>query len=202
MRTRLRTAFALTAAATVAFGGAAAAAPAKPVCNLIADGTGDVTAPSANLDIVSADVASDAKKLTAVIRVAKLASSDGTAPTGVAYNFRFMLPGSTVRYYLLASAEPSTIGGTTFEFGTIETGNALTPLGDATGTFDLAKSEVRITAPTSFGSVKIKPGTKLVSLQALTQRRFVVLLSGADSTVIDESKSYTAGTASCVKPGA
>ena len=201
MRTPLRTALAVTAAATVAFAGGATAAPAKPLCNLITDGTGDVAAPSANLDIVSADVASDAKKLTAVIRVAKLAESDGTAPTGVAYNFRFMLPGSTVRYYLLASVEPSSLGGTTFEFGTIETGNALTPIGDATGKLDLAKSEVRITAPTSFGAVKIKPGTKLVSLQALTQRRFVVLLSGADSTVIDESKSYTAGTASCVKPG-
>lgn len=201
MRTSLRTALALTATASLAFAGAAGAAPAKPVCNLITDGTGDVTAPSANLDIVSADIGSDAKKLTGVIRVAKLATGDGTAPTGVAYNFRFMLPGSDVRYYLLASAEPSPLGATTFEFGTIETGNALTPIGDATGTFDLARNEVRITAPTSFGAVKIKPGTKLVSLQALTQRRFVVLLSGADSTVIDERKTYTAGTKTCVKPG-
>jgi hypothetical protein len=202
VHTSLRTALAVTAAASVALAGGAAAAPAKVPCNVITDGTGDVTAPSANLDIVSADVSSDAKKLTGVIRVAKLANSDGTAPTGFAYNFRFKVAGSAVQYYLLASSEPSPIGATTFEFGTIETGNALTPIGDATGKIDLAANEVRITAPTSFGDVKIKPGTKLVDLQAVTQRRFVVLLSGADSTVIDQSKSYVAGTRTCVKPGA
>lgn len=198
---RVRPALALALLPALLAAGAATAAPAKPVCNLISDGAGDVTAPSANLDILSADVSSDAKKLTGVIRVAKLAASDGSAPTGFAYNFRFKVAGSDVQYYLLASSEPSPIGATTFEFGTIETGNSLTPIGDATGKIDLAKNEVRITAPTSFGAVKIKPGTKLVDLQAVTQRRFVVLLSGADSTVLD-GKTYTAGAASCVKPGA
>lgn len=198
---RRRPALALAVACGVALSGGAQAAPSKPACNLIQDPAGDVTLPSANLDIVSADIASNAKKLTAVIRVAKLANSDGTAPTGVAYNFRFKLPGDTTQYYLLASAEPSPFGSTTFEYGTIET-NRLTPIGDATGTFDLAKNEVRVTAPTTFGSAKIKPGSKIVSLQAVTQRRFVVLLSTADSSVVDDSKSYTAGSASCVKPGA
>lgn len=198
----LRPALAAAVVAALALSGAALAAPAKPVCNLITDPTGDVTLPSPNLDIVSADIATNAKKLTGVIRVAKLANSDGTAPTGVAYNFRFKVPGQDTQFYLLASAEPSPLGDTTFEYGTIETGNRLTPLGDATGKFDLAKNEVRITAPTKLGGLaNVKPGTKVVSLQALTQRRFVVLLSGADSTVLDASKSYTAGTPSCVVPG-
>ena len=200
MRTSLRTALVLTAAASVALAGGAVAAPAKRVCNLISDPAGDVTLPSANLDVVSADFASDAKKITGVIRVTKLANSDGTAPTGVAYNFRFKLQGDETQYYLLASAVPSPLGATTFEYGTITT-NRLTPLGDATGAIDLAKNEVRVSAPTTLGSAKVKPGTKVVNLQALTQRRFVALLSTADSTVIDESKSYTAGTPSCVTPG-
>lgn len=199
----LRPALVLSAAAVLAATGVAAAAPApKPVCNLITDATGDVTAPSANLDIVSADIATDAKRITGVVRVARLANGDGTAPTGVAYNFRFKLPGDAAQYYLLASIEPAPVGATTFEYGTIETGNSLTPLGEGSGKVDLAKNEVRITAPTTLGSKKVKPGTKVLSLQALTQRRFVVLLSGADSTVIDESKTYTAGSRSCVTPGA
>ncbi|MBC7373347.1 MAG: hypothetical protein H7323_05090 [Frankiales bacterium] len=198
---RLALALALAVTGVTAFGASAAPAP-KPVCNLITDPTGDVTVPSANLDIVSADIASDARRLTGVIRVSKLATSDGTAPTGVAYSFYFKLPGSAVQYYLLASVEPAPVGATTFEFGTVETGNSLTPIGPATGVIDLAKSEVRITAPTTLGSVKVKPGSKIVSLQAFTQRRFVVLLSGADSTELDESKTYTAGTRSCVTPGA
>ena len=200
------TARALRLAVTAATGlsllaaGGALAAP-KPVCNLVSDPTGDVTLPSAALDVVSADIATDAKSLTGVIRVAKLANSDGTAPTGFAYNFRFKVAGDPTQFYLLASSVPSPIGQTTFEYGTISL-NRLTPLGEAKGVLDLAKSEVRVTAPTSLGSVKVKPGTKLVDLQAITQRRFVVLLSSADSTVIDEKKTYTAGTPSCVKPGA
>ncbi len=201
MRIPLRTVLATSVVAAVALAGGAVAAPAKRVCNLITDPTGDLTVPSANLDVVSADIATDAKKLTGVIRVAKLANSDGSAPTGVAYNFRFKLPGNDTQFYLLASAVPSPVGRTTFEYGTITT-NRLTPLGEATGKFDLAKNEVRVTAPTTLGDAKVKPGSKIVSLQAVTQRRFVVLLSTADSTVINESKSYTAGSPSCVKPGA
>ena len=200
------TARALRLAVTAATGlsllaaGGAVAAP-KPVCNLVSDAAGDVMLPSAALDVVSADIATDAKKLTGVIRVAKLANSDGTAPTGFAYNFRFKVAGSPTQFYLLASNVPSPIGQTTFEYGTIEL-NRLTPLGDAKGVLDLAKNEVRVTAPTALGPVTVKPGTKIVDLQAITQRRFVVLLSTADSTVIDEKRTYTAGTPSCVKPGA
>ena len=138
---RLALALALAVTGVTAFG--ASAAPAsKPVCNLLIDPTGDVTVPSANLDIVSADIASDARRLTAVIRVSKLATSDGTAPTGVAYSFRFKLPGSAVQFYLLASVEPAPIAATTFEFGTVETGNSLTPIGPATGVIDVAASNL------------------------------------------------------------
>lgn len=202
----LRAALALSTVAVLAASGVAGAAPArpapKPVCNLVVDAAGDTTGPTDALDVVSADIASDARRVTAVLRVRKLATTDGTAPTGTAYSFRFKVAGSAVQYYLLGSIEPAPVGATTFEFGTIETGNSLTPIGDATGKVDVARNEVRISAPLSFGSARLKPGVRLVDLQAFTQRRFVVLLSGADSTVIDPRRSYTTGTRSCVKPGA
>jgi hypothetical protein len=185
----------------VAAAGAAVAAPTpKPVCNLVQDAAGDVSAPpSDNLDIISADVATTSKRLTAVIRVKKLASSDGTSPTGVGYTMRFNVPGNAATYYLLASVEPDPIGTTTFEYGTVETGNQLTPIGDAYGVFDLAKSEVRITSPVDFKTVALKPGTIIKSLSVAAQRRYVVLLSGADTAT--STKAYVAGSPSCVKVG-
>lgn len=199
----LRTAAALGVVTAIATAGVAQAAPKKPaaapVCNLVTDAEGDSTGGSSNLDIVSGDVASDAKSLTGVIRVKKLTDSDGTAPTGVGYQVRFTLPGRELPMYLLASNELGS--GSAFEFGEVN-GTSLNSLGEATGTFDLAKSEVRITAPAALdGSTKATPGTKISSIRAFAQRRFVVLLSGADSTPADALGTYTAGAPSCVKPG-
>ena len=172
-------------------------AKTAPACNLITDPAGDVTAvPSDNLDILSGDIASNAKSLTAVIRVAKLATSDSTAPTGMAYNLRFQVDGDAATYYLLSSNTPTT--GQVFEYGTVAT-NVLTKVGDATGVIDMAKNEIRITAPLDFGG--LKSGAKIGALQAFSQRRFVALLAGADSTVIDDTKTYKAGAPSCVTVG-
>ncbi len=195
----VRPAVAAAVGASLVLAGAATAAPKpKPVCNLVTDATADTTGPSTALDIKSADIATNAKALTAVIRLEKLSTTDSSAPTGLAYNFRFKVVGGDQIYYLLASVEPEAIGGTTFEYGTVA-GAQLTKVGDAIGILDTVNNEVRMTAPLDFAG--IKKGFKLGSLQALTQRRFVVLLSGADSTVIDETKTYTSGAASCVKVG-
>lgn len=203
---RSRPVLALALVGVVATTGLAGAAtkpkpkPVKPVCNLVTDPAGDVTVASDNLDVVGGDLASDAKGITGVIRVKKLAATDGTAPSGFAYNFRFKVTGSDKQYYLLASSEPSPIGALTFEYGTINATNQLTATGAAKGVLDTAANEVRMTAPLDLGDGKVKPGTKFTDLQAITQRRFVVLLSGSDSTVIDPSKTYSAGAPSCVKP--
>lgn len=178
--------------------GSSLAAP--NVCFLIADDKGDVTLPSNNLDIVSADVGTSAKSITAVIRVAALAAelADSTAPTGYAFNFRFSAPGSDTPLYLLGSIQPGALAGTAFEFGWMD-GNFLTKTGDAKGVIDQSRNEVRITAPLAFGGrAKLTKGAKITNLQAITQRRFVVLLSGSDSTVIDEKKTHTVGTSTCV----
>src|SRR3954451_18472307 len=67
---------------------------AKPACKLVTDGSGDakgtgtaVTTPSsdANLDIITADIATNATTLTGVLRVSKPSASDSMAPTGWEY---------------------------------------------------------------------------------------------------------------------
>ena len=65
----------------------------KPVCNLVVDKAGDASVlgpdPSdASLDILSADVASHAKYLTAVLRIRNLAASS-LAATGRNYYVQF-----------------------------------------------------------------------------------------------------------------
>lgn len=186
-------------AAGLAGSASAATKPAPKVCKLITDATGDVTPAGPSLDIVSGDVASDAatKKITAVIRVAGgLGASEPTAPTGRTWRIQFTHPSSDKPLYLLASQEPT---GTTFEFGTIS-GNFLDGQGTATGVIDAAKNEVRITAPSAFdGLAKLTAGSKVTSISAVTQRRFVVLLTAGDSAIA--TKSYTLGAASCVAVG-
>src|SRR3712207_6804956 len=63
----------------------------KPVCNLLVDEKGDaIPVNSAGLDIVSADIASDGRKITGVIRLAGPASAlDPTAPSGRTYHLEF-----------------------------------------------------------------------------------------------------------------
>ncbi len=194
----VRTATALALTGSLFAVGASQAATA-PVCKLMTDAEGDVTAvQSKNLDIVSGDIASDSKNLTGVIRVAGLSSSDSTAPSGFGHQVRFNVDGGAVPFYFLASNEPSPIGSLTFEYGTVD-GNILTKVGDAVGVVDTKANEIRMSAPTSvFG---VKAGSKITGMQAVTQRRFVVLLSGGDSSAIDDTKTYIAGTKSCVTPG-
>ena len=146
MRTSLRTALALTAVASVALAGGAAAAPAKakPVCNLITDPAGDTTGPSTALDIVSGDVASNGKTFTAVIRLAALAESDLSSPTGIAWGMQVTSPKSELPYYLLATKFQG--AAVEFTYGQVN-GNQLEEAGVGTGVLDVAKKEVRIDAP-------------------------------------------------------
>src|SRR5436309_3219817 len=89
-------AVALTAPSAMAATKKKPAPKPKPVCHLIVDKASD-SGPDTNaaggsaaassvydssLDIVGGDVASDGKTITAVIRVAKLTTSDSMAPLG------------------------------------------------------------------------------------------------------------------------
>src|SRR5687768_14584060 len=100
-------------AATVGVAGAAPAKP-KPVCNLVQDAKDDTFAAryqetagaygpqESSLDIVSADLASDAKTLTGVLRVQSLAAAPATSPGGASYDINFTTPSIEAPLYVRA----------------------------------------------------------------------------------------------------
>lgn len=131
----------------------------KPVCNLVTDPKGN-EGPSQNgqgwadpaLDIVSADVASDAKNVTVAIRVAKLTIPDSQAPGGVYYSFTFTGSQSQIGHILDVRIAPDASGKwvPTWQDGT-----------HGTGVIDTAHNEIRITQPLSFfgsGANAVVPG--------------------------------------------
>lgn len=206
MRASLRTVLAASMAGAVALAGGAVAAPAKakPVCNLVKDGKGDAKILSAQpaLDIVSGDLASDGKSITAVMRL------DGTpgganpeAAGGTRYYFSFSLPKVADAQYLAAlvpfAGTPSFTTGQIVADGTRRTftNDAAPASGSIKG------NELTITAPIDAFEQRgtLKPGTKLSALTAETFAVVGLLLVSVDDAA---GKSYVAGTPSCVKPGA
>ncbi len=211
-------------AGTGAFAATKAKPKPKPVCNLIKDDTGDATynnAPGNGTDdILTADVASDAKNVTGVIRLAALATPDPQAPFGHGYFVQFTPKGTETNLFVSARTYPQ---GTTFVYGYSaadpNTGvNTSYTLGQGTGTVDTAKKEVRITAPLSgykATEIQLTPGRKLIGLTAASYRlagQGVVpsqnvgparaplggfLLPFDDAT----GTSYVMGMPSCVKVG-
>lgn len=199
--------------------------PLPKVCNLITDPTGDASynnAPgSGGDDLTGGDVASDGKVVTAVIRVASLTVPDPQWLPGRNYVLYFATKGSANTLFLAARTYPQ---GTQFSYGYQAPDptsgiNTNYKLGDGTGTVDTAKNEVHITAPLSAFSaaqVKLTPGTKLIGLDAQTQRiagqGLVPSQSVAGTRVpigglllqFDDAagaKPYVIGQPSCVKAG-
>jgi hypothetical protein len=172
-----------TSLLVLAGAGYASAAPAKaakPVCNLIADDKGDSgisPVPGADGDdIVSADIATDAKTVTAVIRLAGLSDPDPQAPLGRSYSVLFTAPGSADLLYLAARTYPQ---GTKYIYGyqAVDPNTGVTTnytLGDATGAVDAAKGEVHVSAPVKAfvdgAKAKLAKGAKLAGLSASVDR--------------------------------
>jgi hypothetical protein len=231
MRTRPAAAVAV-ALAVVSTGAAHAAtkkpAKPKPVCNIIKDGTKDTfaarpqdtrpelhgTGPQEDgFDITSADIASDGKWITAVVRVKKLSSAIQTSPTGAGFGVDFQLPSSdlvgSLRAVLVTGQQPY------FEATSRDPEVANTPstyLGAAKGLVVTKKNEVHITAPVSvFASLgQIKKGT-LISFpeaDAAATGRAIPPSPGVKdrpvasrfvfADVAPAGKPYKVGTASCV----
>ena len=202
----VRPALALAVGASlVVAGSAGAVTKPKPVCNLVTDPAGDASIqpplPSDDtLDIVSADVASNVKNVTAVLRLKSLAATSPFATTGRNYYIQFDLPGGANPVYFSAESDAT---GTSYRWGDLETVNGLgsyTPKGDAKGVTDTAKNQIRLTVPVSELSAvgKAKPGSKISALHANTTAVLGVLVADVDTA--DGSKSYIAGAPSCVKP--
>ena len=200
----------------------------KPVCNLITDTTQDTFAVRSQdsvgkygpqedvLDITSMDVASDAKTLTAVVRVVKLATKAQTAPGGTDYRVAFTLPGqdpAAESFFMNAHTDPQ--GAPSFLLGlrtVVAQGQATTKkLADGVGTFDLAKNEVRWSVPVSAVSSGSATMTKnsVLSFDGLDEtaaRQVAVNPATGIGTALfaDVTTSggiYKAGTKSCVIPG-
>lgn len=200
----------LALSAAVLSAGVASAAtkkPApKPVCNLVVDDAGDASVlgpdPSdSTLDILSADLASDAKNVTAVLRVKSLSGSSAAA-TGRNYYVQFTTASAKNPIYFSYETSPL---GSFFSWGDLEPGaggvDSYTGKGDAIGTIDKAKNEIHLTVPVKELSLlaNLRPGVKVTSISANTTAAFVVLVSTVDEA--EGTKAYIAGAPSCVKPG-
>ncbi len=208
-RTVITLAILAVAASTAGVADAAKRKPPPPPCKTITDAAGD-SEYGGSLDIVSGDLASNSKTVTAVFRLAEMAKSNPDAPTGQGYYFDFTPAGAATPIDLSYSVTPTSEA---FNFGWVD-GSIHRSLGTATGVYDAAKKEIRISAPvsawTTYGNPKA--GTKILGL---TMTSYWVVgayvlnpvtnatsgggsLQPADDAV---GKTYVAGSPSCVVVG-
>lgn len=189
-------------AGAVFVGSSQAAGP----CNLIVDPAGD-SEYGAPLDITGADIASDGKKVTAVIRLAEVNKSNGSAPTGQGWYFHFQPAGAATPLFLSAASNLTT--SEAFNFGWLD-GTINRSLGVATGVFDTARKEIRITAPATSWAERgsLKSGTKLSAVTATGYWYIGATVNGTGAGSLqtgDEAattKTYNVGDKNCVVVGA
>ena len=222
------------ALALLALSPAALAAP--KACRLVTapagDGraTGHTSTPytddvydSTDLDILSADVATDAKNITAVVRLKTLRENDPDSPTGRSWDVSFLV--GEQRYIMMATVAPDGHRGIVYRqlHDTRYSGNGATTaegIGPAKVVFDHKRAEVRMTAPLSH----FVPHTPIIRGHAirdlsswsyhhagvgggrhsLPNGHVVDYGSGGVGSSIDgatSTKVYVAGTASCVAVG-
>jgi hypothetical protein len=227
----LRRAGVLAPLAVVLLAGQALAttAPAK-VCRILRDPAGDAgaTVPTpgepvrvlpggATDDLLSADVASDGRTVTAVLRLADVVGTDLVAPTGHGYSMSFRVRGSEREQFLQARTYAT---GTQFSYGYRYTDAAgltyVRVVGAARGTVDPARNEVRVHVPATVLQGRVRKGSVLLDLHASTFRLWgqgvvgprdvqgvTVPLDGTATTFDSgDADRYVVGTPSCVRPGA
>lgn len=222
-----------TVLATVLAAPAAGAKPAQ-VCRIVTDERGDTRAfvfvPSSPataepaLDIVSADVATDARHVTVAVRVAELTLPDERLPRGARYSVYFKVGPDEADWFVL-HARAAHGGRQSALYRLTPLPTVVTPVVLVSGweehyvdtetkaTYDFARDEVRVSAPVGAFApfVAIKRGMRIKEINAITwhdQTLYVdpVLTSGHDgerdaSDVATAPKPYVAGTPSCLRPG-
>lgn len=214
-------------AGTAVLAGALLAVPAtaatrvRTVCHLVTDGRGDAAAvatphvPGSDTDdLLSADIASDGRTVTAVLRMVDVQQPDPVAPTGRAYVFSFRLRGAPTTYFL---AVRTYLTGTRYEYGDYPvdaTGQSyVRVLGHGTGSVRTTTREVRVSAPVAgFLPRGVRRGSTLVELRATVSRQWgQEVMEDPDvapvhvpvlASTFDEGRGnrYVVGTPSCVKP--
>ena len=186
--------------------GVSSAAP-KPVCGLVSDPAGDTVLEGqahddANLDVLGADVASDGKRITAVLRMGGVEALDPKAPFGRTVYFHFTSPGVKTPMYLSAHFDPAT--GMFYDFGAvIGTGYSTTNHSGtaAIGSVDAVKKTITISAPADLGKM-LAPGKgrTLQSFQVRSTLLVGVARAGLvfDADLATSKTTYTTGAPSCV----
>jgi hypothetical protein len=183
----------------------------KPVCNLLVDDKGDAgfAAPAndPSLDVLSADIASDGKKITGAIRLAGAPSGvDPLAPSGRTYHLEFYGQGGANPVFLSYLVTPTAASGTYGYYDPVTTVNT----GIAEATSKVVGNTIYLTAPIGafapYG--KFKPGSKITGLSVTNGRMVGAYVDSGtylyNSPVADSAeggKVYTAGSLSCVKVG-
>jgi hypothetical protein len=166
----------------------------KPTCNLVTDARGDATgtglpvsAPNdGNLDIIGADLATNATTMTGVIRVASFSTADTSAPTGREYQVVYTVGTATGSINAVISPSGTSWAG-----------------GKGQGAIDTAKHEIHISVPLAALAVPVPAKAKLTAIGAATWRVGTtdqIALGNVDKA--QSASSYIAGWPSCVKVGA
>ena len=205
------------------------AAP-KPSCLTISDPKADTFAVRAQdgqgaygpqedaLDIVSGDLASDGKVVTAVVRLASFSRAIASSPQGFTVGVDFLIGSSATSVVRLQGV---LVSGSADRFEVSAKATDALPnvpstyVGEATGVVDEKKGEIRITAPAAllapYGA--LKAGTKLIPNEAesATASRGVPPITttpgqpmttrGPFADIAAGGRSVAVGAPSCVVPG-
>lgn len=192
----------------------------RPVCDLVTDPAGDVMPPSPGIangdyDLRSADVATDKRQLTAVIRLTSLAPDEGVSVADRVYEFDF-----TANGHAFGLQAALLTGGVSYQAVAYDTtapgGQYGTSLGAISGVVDTARHEIRMTAPLSmFAKYASFKQTYVDHLEVTSARAVgygavappggkVSIGSEAIALVVDDASStarYLPGRRSCVAVG-
>lgn len=215
---------AVAAVLVLAFAGVADAAP-KRYCELlkrVQPSFWDTTAPGAYDDVTlrSADLATNATHLTAVIRVKALAQP--SAVQGTSFGFSFSAspehhywidvrvgPGAGAAVYRTSDGSTSPEEEDEQPPGPFVSTGWQRWIGTPAVTLDHASDEARFTLPLSMlGKGVVRPGTRITSLGAAVERMYGTPVSAGSSNLTGNDVltggrriGYPAGAPSCVRVG-
>lgn len=204
MKLSRRPVIAVVLATALAGLGALPGASAAPPCDLVKDPMGDsaVLTDQPGMDIVSADMATTAKAVTMVIRLAAAPNTlNPEAVGGTRYYFEFVAPGSANPQFLRANIDFGTgaLTVTSGEKTPSATGSSYS--NDPANPDITAKIEGKVltmSAPLSaFTRVTPAVGKKLRTITVSSFARAGTFILLADEAVT--TKTYVAGSKNCVK---
>lgn len=210
---------ALAATATSGVASAYAQSGGGPACNYIVGqpGAGHTFTGSDNqMDILSADIGSDSRNVTVVLRLAALAAVDPNTSGGRTYRLTFQAPGQPDTLYISAVVDPvqnttaSTLGTQTFDFGAMvpvagNPAHSVSAGTGATGRVDYTAHTITLNVPVASWSplAVMTPGVVLSAVAASASYVIGAAGSGVAGTgnTVKATTGFTLGTPTCVVPG-